>query len=197
MRNTAIALAVATALVAAPAFAQDTYGNTANNGFFVNGNVGASNIKHGINEGDDTGYAINGGYRWALAPNFAIGPEIGYNDLGNIKVKNVFNSNPVVAPGKASLHGWTFGANAHYNFTPNWYVSGRGGLYAWSGEGMSNNINPVSTHDDGDGWFGGVGVGYDFTPHFGVGLNYDYYHADKDNLNLTTDMVSAQAEYRF
>lgn len=202
MRNTAIVLAIAAAFVAAPAFiqpahAQDTTPSGADNGFFINGNVGQSNIKHGINSGDDTGYAVNGGYRWALSPNFAIGPEVGYNDLGNIRVKNVFNSNPVVAPGKASLHGWTFGANAHFNMTPNWYLSARGGLYAWSGEGMSNDINPVSAHRDADGWYGGVGAGYDFTRHFGIGIGYDYYHASKSNLNLTTDMVTAQAEYRF
>lgn len=197
MRNTAIVLAIAAVFAAAPVFAQDTTPAGADSGAFINGNIGQSNIKHGINSGDDTGYAVNGGYRWEVAPNFAIGPEIGYNDLGNVRVKNVFNSQPVVAPGKASLHGWTVGANAHYNFTPNWYVSGRGGLYAWNGHGMSNDINPVSTSSNSNGWYGGVGVGYDFSRRFGVGVGYDYYHASKNHLNLTTDMVSAQAEYRF
>jgi hypothetical protein len=32
----------------------------------------------------------------------------------------VFNSQPVVANSKASLHGWTVGANEKYNFNPNW-----------------------------------------------------------------------------
>lgn len=198
MRNTAIVLALAAAglFAAAPAFAQDTSPG-ADSGFFLNGNVGQSNIKHGINSGDDTGYAVNGGYRWALSPNFAIGPEIGYNDLGNVRIKNVFNSQPVVSPGKASLHGWTAGASAHYNMTPNWYLSARGGLYAWKGHGMSNDVNPVATDRNSSGWYGGVGVGYDFSRNFGIGLAYDYYHAKKDNLNLTTDMISAQAEVRF
>ncbi|HEX5353473.1 MAG TPA: porin family protein [Rhodanobacteraceae bacterium] len=197
MRNTVIALAVTAVFAAAPAFAQQITPPGADSGFFINGNVGPSNIKHGINNGSDTGFAVDGGYRWAVSPNFAVGPEVGYNDLGNINVTNVFNSNPVVAHNKASLHGWTAGANAHLNFMPNWYVSARGGLYAWSGHGLSNDLNPVSTHRNSDGWFGGVGVGYDFSRHFGVGVGYDYYHASKDNLNLTTDMVSAQAEYRF
>lgn len=202
MRNTALVLAIAAAFVAAPGFiqeahAQDASSTSTDSGFFVNGNVGQSNIKHGINSGNDTGYAVNGGYRWALSPNFAIGPEVGYNDLGNVKLKNVFNSQPVVAPGKASLHGWTVGANAHYNMTPNWYLSARGGLYAWSGEGLTSGINPVNRHNNSDGWYGGVGVGYDVSRSFGVGLGYDYYHANKSNLNLTTDMVSAQAEFRF
>lgn len=195
MRNTAIVLAVAAAFAVTPVFAQDA--NGADAGFFVNGQIGASNIKHGVNSGSDTGYALSGGYRWAVTPNLAIGPEVGYNDLGNVDVKNVFNSSPVISPGKASLHGWTVGANAHYNFTPNWYVSARGGLYAWTGHGMSNDIDPVDTHRNADGWFSGVGVGYDFSRKFGVGVGYDYYHASKSTLNLTTDMVSAQAELRF
>lgn len=197
IRNTGIVLAVAAAFAAAPVFAQDTTPTGADSGFFINGNVGPTNIKHGINSGNDTGYAVNGGYRWALSPNFAIGPEVGYNDLGNVHVKNVFNSNPVIAKGKASLHGWTVGGNAHLNLTPNWYVSARGGLYAWNGHGMSSDIDPVDTSRNADGWYGGVGVGYDFTRHFGIGVGYDYYHASKDKLNLTTDMVTAQAEYRF
>ncbi|HET7611265.1 MAG TPA: outer membrane beta-barrel protein [Rhodanobacteraceae bacterium] len=196
MRKTAIVLATAAVFAAAPVFAQDTTPG-ADSGAFINGNIGPTNIKHGINSGNDTGYAINGGYRWEVAPNFAVGPEIGYNDLGNVDVKNVFNSQPVISPGHASLHGWTFGGNAKYSFTPNWYGSFRAGLYEWSGHGMSNDIDPVDTHRNSQGWYGGVGVGYDFTRHFGVGIGYDYYHADKDNLNLTTDMVSAQAEYRF
>ena len=197
MRNTAIALAAIAVFAAAPVFAQDANPPSTDSGFFINGNVGPSNLKHGINRGNDTGYAVNGGYRWALSPNFAIGPEVGYNDLGNVRIKNVFNSNPVLAPGKASLHGWTVGANAHYDFTPNWYLSARGGLYAWNGHGLSNDIDPVDTHRNSDGWYGGVGIGYDFSRNFGIGVGYDYYHASKGNLNLTTDMVSAQAEYRF
>jgi OOP family OmpA-OmpF porin/outer membrane immunogenic protein len=30
-----------------------------------------------------------------------------------------------------------------------------------------------------------------------VGLNYDYYDAKKDRVDLSTDMVSVSAEYRF
>lgn len=203
MRNTAIVLAMAAALVAAPGFVQQAHAQDyttnqgADSGFFVNGTAGHSYFGHGQNSGSDTGYAINGGYRWALTPNFAIGPEVGYNDLGNVKLKNVFNSQPVVANNKASLHGWTVGANMHYNFTPNWYLSARTGLYAWKGQGLSNNIHPTNRHTDADGYYGGVGVGYDFNRQFGVGLAYDYYHAEKDDLNLSTGLLGVNAEVRF
>lgn len=198
MRNTAIVLAIAAVFAATPVFAQDATNTTgADSGFFVNGNAGHSYFGSGRNSGSDTGYQIDGGYRWALAPGFALGPEIGYNDLGNVRLKNVFNSQPVVANNKASLHGWTVGANAKYNFTPNWYVSGRTGLYAWNGDGMTRDITPISTGRSGDGYYGGVGVGYDFSRAFGVGVGYDYYRAKKNDINLSTGLLSAQAEVRF
>jgi len=198
MRNTKIVLAIAAVFAAAPVFAQDATNTTgADSGFFVNGNAGHSYFGSGQNSGSDTGYQIDGGYRWALAPGFALGPEVGYNDLGNVRAKNVFNSNPVVAPGKSSLHGWTVGANAKYNFTPNWYVSARTGLYAWDGHGMTRDITPVSTGRSGYGYYGGLGVGYDFSRRFGVGVGYDYYRASKNDINLSTGLLSAQAEVRF
>ncbi|MGH8190558.1 MAG: outer membrane beta-barrel protein [Rhodanobacteraceae bacterium] len=197
MRNTAIVLAIAAVFAAAPVFAQDTTTPGTDSGFFVNGSVGHSYFGSGRNSGNDVGYAVNGGYRWAVAPNFAIGPEIGYNDLGNVTLKNVFNNNPVVAPGKASLHGWTVGGNAKYNFTPNWYVSGRAGLYAWNGRGASNDLFPVSESRSADGYYGGVGVGYDFSRQFGVGVGYNYYRANKGDLNLSTAVLGVNGEVRF
>ncbi len=197
MRNTAIVLALAAAglIATAPALAQEATGT--DSGFFLNGSAGHSYFGSGRNSGSDTGYQIQGGYRWALAPGFAIGPEIGYNDLGNVRLKNVFHSQPVVAPGKASLHGWTVGANAHYNFTPNWYLSARAGLYDWKGHGLNNDINPVNRHANADGYYGGVGVGYDLSRNFGIGLGYDYYRAKKHDINLSTGLLSVNAEVRF
>ncbi|MEP6898087.1 MAG: porin family protein [Rhodanobacter sp.] len=169
-----------------------------NGGWFVNGNVGRTAINQGpYDNGHDTGYSLNGGYRWALAPNFSLGGEVGYNDLGNIRAKNVFNSQSVVAPGKSQLHGWTAGANAHLDLSSNWYLSGRAGLYNWKGHGLSNDSNPVREGLDNSSWYGGAGVGYNLTSNLSVGLNYDYFDAKKHNVDLSTDMVSASAEYRF
>ncbi|HET8765048.1 MAG TPA: outer membrane beta-barrel protein, partial [Rhodanobacter sp.] len=50
---------------------------------------------------------------------------------------------------------------------------------------------------DDTSWYAGAGVGYNLTPQLSVGLNYDYYDAKKQNVNLSTDMVSVNAEYRF
>jgi opacity protein-like surface antigen len=197
MKKTLLALALTTAgLLAVPAvFAQNA--PTDNGGWFINGNVGRTAINQGPYNGHDTGYALNGGYRWSLAPNFSLGAEVGYNDLGNIHAKNVFNSQPVITPGKSQLHGWTAGANAHLDLSPNWYVSGRTGLYSWTGHGLSNDINPVNKSLNANSWYAGAGVGYNITSNISVGLNYDYFDAQKRNVDLSTDMVSASAEYRF
>lgn len=197
MKKTLLALALTTAgLLAVPAvFAQNA--PTDNGGWFINGNVGRTAINQGPYDGHDTGYALNGGYRWSLAPNFSLGAEVGYNDLGNIHAKNVFNSQSVITPGKSQLHGWTAGANAHFDLSPDWYISGRTGLYSWTGHGLSNDINPINKSLNANSWYAGAGVGYNLTRNLSVGLNYDYFDAQKRNVDLSTDMVSASAEYRF
>ena len=66
MKKTLLALAFASAgLLAVPAaFAQSA--PTHNDGWFVNGNVGRTSIDKGPYDDHDTGYAIGGGYRWAV-----------------------------------------------------------------------------------------------------------------------------------
>ncbi len=197
MKKTLFALALASAgLLAVPAaFAQNAPGE--NGGWFVNGNIGRSSLNHGPYNGHDTSYAINGGYRWSLSPSAAIGAEVGYNDLGNIHPSNVFNNQPVVARDKSQLHGWTAGVNGHFNLTPNWYVSARTGVYGWKGHGLSNDANPIRVGLDNTSWYAGAGFGYDFTNNVSLGLNYDHYNAKKNNVDLSSNMLSVSAEYRF
>jgi OOP family OmpA-OmpF porin len=199
MKKTLIALAFVTAgLATVPAFAQSyPSNNSGNGGWFVGAKVGDATLNKGAYNGSDTGYAIDGGYRWSVAPNVALGLETGYNDLGNIKLRNAFSSNPVLAHPKSQLHGWTFGGTGHFNITRNWYVSARAGIYQWQGHGLSNNSNPLYRNISKTDFYGGAGFGYDFSNNFSVGLNYDYYGAKKDNLNLSTNLYSVSAEYRF
>lgn len=189
-----LALAAAGMVAATSAFAQDRSDNA---GWFINGNVGRTSIDKGPYNDSDTGYAFGTGYRWALSPSVALGVEAGYNDLGNIKVKNIFTSDPVLAKERSALRGWTAGLNGHFNMSPNWYVSARTGVYGWRGHGLSNNTNPLRKSVSKTDFYGGVGVGYDFSSNWSVGVNYDYYDAKKSNVNLSTDMVSMSAEYRF
>jgi OOP family OmpA-OmpF porin/outer membrane immunogenic protein len=192
MKNTLVAIALATAGLAAIPLTSHAADN--NSGFFINGNVGDSNVSKGLYDDDDTGFGANVGYRWAVAPNVLIGIEGGYTDLGSISPKKQYQAAP-----DAELSGWNIGANGHFNITPNWYVSGRAGWFR--GDIKGGYLDPtgglVRVDDTSNKWYAGAGFGYDFSNNFGVGLNYDYYKAEKGNLDLNADMISVSAEYRF
>ena len=106
-----------------------------------------------------------------------------------------------VAPSKFdaqrnALRGWTAGVNGKINVWQGLYLSGRAGVYGWKGQGYDNQS--INRHDlDKVSYYAGTGVGYDFSEHFGLGLSYDYFHAKKDHVSLSTDTASVTAEYRF
>ena len=202
MKNTLLAIALATAslgVIPAVSHAQDN--SSGNGGFFVNGNVGRSDLSKGVYDDNDTGYGANVGYRWALNPNVALGVEGGYTDLGKFDTKDPFSG---VGPSRASVKGWTAGVNGHFNLTPEWYLSARGGLFRADVQGLTqtgptaNGVTPVTYVDDtSTKYYAGAGFGYDFSNRFSVGLNYDYFKTDKNDLKLDPNLVSVSAEYRF
>lgn len=203
MRKTAIAFALAAAGVfaAAPVFAQDAPGT--DSGFFINGSAGSARTHSQFVHGNDFGYSVMGGYRWAVAPGLAIGPEIGYTHLGNMDFKQPFETSGNRRQ-QSSLHGWMAGVGGRYNFTPNWYVSAHGGLFRWSGYGVATGLAattpmPMTVADRAHGTdgYGGVGVGYDFNRHVGIGIGYDYFWASRRDVRLPTSLISGQLEYRF
>lgn len=215
MKKTLIALAIASAaLCTLPALAQDatpaattsdssTTGNyqpgqaIGSGNWFVDGRVGQAHVNKGPYNDHPTTYAINGGYRWKVGEDLGLGVDAGYNDLGNFKLKNAFNSNDVnLKDQRNALRGWTAGVNGKINVWQGLYVSGRAGVYGWKGHGYANQ--DINRHDlDKVDYYAGAGVGYDINNHFGVGLAYDYYHAKKDGISLSTDTASLTAEYRF
>ena len=196
MRNTVFAIALAAAgLAAAPGVSLAQEGNAGNSGFFINGNVGQSNLSKGIYDDNDTGYGVNGGYRWALNPNVAIGVEGGYTDLGKFSAKDSLSGAGLP---QAKVSGWTLGADGHFNINPNWYISARGGLFRGDVKGAYlAGATPVYVDDTSTKYYAGAGFGYDFSNNLSVGLNYDYYKVDKAGLSLDPSLVSVSAEYRF
>lgn len=196
MKNTLLAIALATGFAALPlaGHAADT------NGFFINGNIGQSSIDKGAYNDDDTGYGVNLGYRWALAPNFLLGVEGGYTDLGSVSPRRGYTD-----LGDGELKGWTLGLNGHWNLTDNWYISGRGGFFRGDVKGgYVSSTDPATglyvydrVNDHSNKWYAGAGFGYDFNSNASIGLNYDHYKADKSGLKLDSDLVSVSAEYRF
>ncbi len=216
-KKTLIALAIASSgLCTLPALAQDSSPASAGNdssaattgnyqpgqaigsgNWFVDGRVGQSHVNKGPYNDHSTTYAVTGGYRWKVGEDLGLGVDAGYNDLGNFKLKNAFNDNPVnLTDQRNALRGWTAGVNGKINVWQGLYVSGRAGVYGWKGHGYDNQS--INRHDlDKVDYYAGAGVGYDVNSHFGVGLAYDYYHAKKDGISLSTDTASLTAEYRF
>jgi opacity protein-like surface antigen len=191
MKSTFLAIALAaTGFAAFPAISQaaDT------SGFFINGNVGESNLNKGAYNDDDTGYSANIGYRWAVAPNALIGIEGGYTDLGSISPKDGYE-----ALGNAKITGWNIGANGHFNLTDNWYVSGRAGLFHADVKGgyLDQDLVAQRVDDNSNKFYAGAGFGYDFSRNFSVGVNYDYYKTDKSGIKFDPNLVSVSGEYRF
>ncbi len=181
---TALAVAVAAVASASSAARAD--------GFFVDGRYGRSDFD---GSGKDVALGVNGGYRWG-----AFGLEGGYTDLGSLDHGYAYIGTP--GGGSSGLHsgidlsGWTVGANGHFNLNPNWYLSARAGLFHWKADvdlvGVAQNAE-----FSGSDWYAGVGVGYDVSERFGVGLNYDRYRAGKSGLDFDADALSVNTEFRF
>jgi opacity protein-like surface antigen len=196
IKNTLLAIALAaTGTIAAPAISHAADGS--NGGFFVNGNVGQSSLDKDMINDNDTGYGANVGYRWALNPSLALGVEGGYTRLGSFDPTINFSG---FGLGHTQINGWTAGVNAHFNLSPNWYLSGRTGLFRADVKSnflLDESATPVNIDATSDKYYAGAGFGYDFSNNLSVGLNYDYYKVDKDGFNFNPDLVSVSAEYRF
>jgi len=197
MKTTLIAIALATAgLSAAPMLSHAADANGPGGGLFINGNIGQSSLSKGAYDDNDTAYDANIGYRWALNPNVALGIEGGYANLGKFDPSSNFNSQGL---GRASVKGWTLGVNGHFNITPEWYLSGRAGLFRAYVKGayLDAAATPVYVDDTSSKYYAGAGVGYDFSNNLSIGVNYDYYKADKAGLKFDPSVVSVSAEVRF
>ncbi|MBP1473639.1 porin family protein [Frateuria sp. MAH-13] len=149
-----------------------------------------------------TAAALRLGYLWHGPVDFGV--EAGYVDLGELKTSLI--SGAVLEEAKVNAKGWLLGATGKYHFADAWFVSARGGWLHASSDVDYRVSTPVgsmsgSSSVDGDGWYTGIGAGYDFSSHLSLGLNYDNYHvkASTDDVsadaNVGTWMVTA--EYRF
>jgi opacity protein-like surface antigen len=189
MKSSLLAIALAAAGFAAAPLTSHAADN--HSGFFINGNVGQSNLDKGAFDDDDTAFGGNIGYRWAVTPSVLLGVEGGYTDLGK------FDAKPSPSNISAELKGWNIGGNGHFNINDNWYVSGRAGWFRGDRTIKGDFTGPYSIDDTKNGWYAGAGFGYDFNTNVSLGLNYDYYKVDKNNVDLSPSVVSVSAEYRF
>lgn len=206
---TSAVLVGALALASTPALAANETGS-----FFINAGVGQAQYHVGRTDGlgykldeKDTAGALRFGYAWHVAPTFDLGVEGGYVDLGKLvasyRYENAAGDYFLDEHADLNATGWLAGINGKLDLTNKWYVSARAGwlrssadaTYRYSETGYPGVY--ASGSADGDGWYGGVGVGYDLTPDFSLGLNYDNYHAKADIDNALGSVDSNIGAYTF
>jgi hypothetical protein len=186
------AIAVALAAASSSSFAEES------GAFFINGNLGQSSYNSGTVTSNTTfGSSIRGGYSW-YSEMWDFGVEAGYVDLGT--VRGPVNIDGFTFNESSKAEGPLLGINLKYKFANQWFVSGRVGyLHTTVDTSLSGGFGSYDFH--GNGAYGGVGVGYDFTKHFGLGLSYDNYRIKYRvidvNYSGNVGLSSLFAEYRF
>ena len=186
----------------------------ATGGAFINGNVGSASLDRAGIDDDDTTYGVNAGYRWVVSPRTLIGFEVGYADLGTFSESGMFSSSPVGTPpnelewslgintAKASK-ALTIGANGRFDLSPSWYIGGRAGFLRARLHTDFQVFTPDGSYGvhyanvKANGFYAGAGVGYDFSKNVSLGLNCDYYSAEKHGIKIDPDVLSVSGEYRF
>ena len=164
--------------------------------FFVTGNLGQSNYRvGGLSDKSDVFQSVRFGWRW----NNIVGAEAGYTSLG--QAKQYLGPVTVGFQPKAVL----LGVNAKYDFYGHWFVSGHGG-YLRSRTTASVTYGDLRSTEKSwnNGWYAGVGVGYNVTDNVALALNYDNYRvkygragASQSQANVNVAAYSASIEYRF
>ena len=175
--------------------------------FYVGANVGQAQYRIGVIPGekmdlDDTAAAVRFGYQWHGTVDFGL--EAGYVDLG--KLVDNYDDGTVSFHDDLGAKGWLLGANLTRRFETPWYVQVRGGWQRSDVDISSRYSQPGyreygSASASGNGWYAGVGGGYDFSNNVSVGVHYDNYHvkADQDGYGAhgNVSAFTVQLEYRF
>ena len=156
--------------------------------WYVGGSIGQSKFKVDCSgascDDTDTAFRVFGGYMFNK--NFAIE---GFYAEGFDKTENGFT---------AKLDGVGVGVVGKKNFGANdtgFFVDGRVGAVrnnlklaiSGVGEATDSSVKP----------YVGVGVGYDFSPQWGLSLNYDWNKVDAFDFDGSVKTLTAGVEYRF
>lgn len=199
----ATAVAISTSFTSFAAFAADG----SNSGAFVHLGVGKARYNTGLKSLDRdkaNTYDLLGGYRWGLGKTFALGVEGGFVQLGSInRVDRSFGT-----PVKYNLQawGWLAGANAKWNATRNFSLTGRIGtarLHARAdAHSVANPSNRSWSEASNDAAYFGLGAGYAITDHLDLTMQITQYRPDfsasQNHVSRETiTTYNAGVEYRF
>lgn len=202
-----LALVLAAASVSMPAMAGEGAGG------FVRVEAGSNKLDVDTNievsgSDRDTGFGVRGGY--FFNPSFAI--EGFYSNYGEAtggdwfyvgSVRYDFRTTAkVTALGVGVVGKTNFGGD-----NTGFYLSGRTGI-ARAKTDASLSLSGSDGYRDGDSMsdtatkpYFGVGLGYDFSPNFGMSASYDWVKAElsKNDIDVNSDVQSLAlgAEFRF
>lgn len=169
----------------------------AGEGWFVAARAGSGSVDENVLDDSDTALGVSGGYRWGW-----LGLEVGYVDFGSWSRDFqgfLEDDTPITAVSVAELQGWTVGVNARAQLSPKWSLTGRAGVFDWNTNAFTDvpTFARADLDESGTDWYAGVGVAYSVTERFDLGVAYDHYNANGDVFDLSPDVLSATAEFRF
>jgi len=160
---------------------------------FIRGEIGSSDVDvSGGGSDSDTSAMFSGGY-W-FNPNFAVEGRVGslYNtDLGNDRELDL------VALGAGVVGKKNFGAN-----NSGFFITGRAGIARMTAQVREDTFDVVDDESSTKPYYG-VGIGYDFSNRWGLGLNYDRYQGSFDggagfgDIDIDVDTITLSGEWRF
>lgn len=157
---------------------------------FIRGEIGRSDVDVEVPGGSasdhDTSAMFVGGY-W-FTPNFAVEGRVGslYNtDLGNDQEADL------VVLGAGVVGKKNFGAN-----NSGFFITGHAGIARMTAQVREDTFDVVDDESSTKAYVG-VGVGYDFSERWGMGLSYDRYQGDFGNSDVDVDNIAVTGEWRF
>ena len=185
---------------------------TAQSGLFITGGLGVGVLKTGLltepeegtqSNNQDVAWTTGLGYQQALNQNFSLGLEVGYGQLGRAYSDDGNGDDGIIEDIKNTA--WHFIANGTYLWSNGLNVSvDAGGVTVTQTEDQTIFGTPYDYSYTGTRFAGGLGIGYQFTQHFGTKLTwmrvFGYSNTDSEfdgSMIMTSDDYLLNLYYTF
>ncbi len=174
----------------------------AQEGNYVRLNVGSIDANESGLDDSQSSYGLDLGYRFTEV----FGAELGYHDSGDLKGVSTIDTNSFA--NIANVRILTMAVSAKYALHSEeyqgFYLDARGGLSNTRVDAKQtvSATSQLATSTNGTQAFVGIGVGYDMTEGFSMGLGYNRYRGkirlpSVNERNVDFSDLSLVAEFRF